>query len=61
MHLPVVVLSGFCDESAIRRAYDLGASAFLIKPGEFSELVSAMKHVMDFWLHAAEAEHRWAA
>src|SRR5437660_6340849 len=23
MHLPVVVLSGFCDEAAIRRAYEL--------------------------------------
>ena len=61
MHLPVVVLSGFCDETAIRRAYELGAAAFLIKPGEFSELVAAMKHVTDFWLHGPEAEHRWAA
>jgi CheY-like chemotaxis protein len=61
MHLPVVVLSGFCDEAAIRRAYELGASAFLIKPGEFSELVAAMKHMTDFWLHGIPAEHRWAA
>jgi CheY-like chemotaxis protein len=63
MHLPVVVLSGFCDEAAIRRAYELGAVAFLVKPAEFGELVTTMKHVTDFWLHGAspEAEHRWAA
>jgi CheY-like chemotaxis protein len=61
MHLPVIVLSGFCDEGAIHRAYGLGASAFLIKPGEFSELVSAMRHVTDFWLHGAQAEERLAA
>jgi CheY-like chemotaxis protein len=61
MRLPVVVLSGFCDEAAIRRAYELGASAFLIKPGEFSELVAAMKHMTDFWLHRPDAEQKWAA
>ena len=63
MYLPVVVLSGFIDEAAIRRAYDLGAAAFLIKPGEFAELVTTMKHVTDFWLHghSPEADHRLAA
>jgi CheY-like chemotaxis protein len=61
MRLPVVVLSGFCDEGAIGRAYELGASAFLIKPAEFAELVTAMKHVTDFWLHRPEDEQRWAA
>jgi DNA-binding NarL/FixJ family response regulator len=61
MQLPVVVLSGFCDEVAIRRAYELGASAFLIKPAEFTELAAAMKHVTDFWLHRPEDEQRWAA
>jgi DNA-binding NarL/FixJ family response regulator len=61
LHLPVVVLSGFCDEAAIRRAYELGAAAFLIKPAEFTELVTAMKHALDFWLHRQEDEQRWAA
>jgi CheY-like chemotaxis protein len=61
MHLPVIVLSGFCEEEAIHRAYQLGASAFLVKPGEFSELAAAMKHVTDFWLHRQDADERWAA
>ena len=50
--------SGVCDETAIRRSYALGASAFLVKPPEFSELVTAMKHVTDFWLHQSQDEQR---
>ena len=56
-HVPVVVLSGFGDESAIRRAYDLGAAGFVVKPGEFRELIATMKHVTEFWLGEAAASH----
>ena len=63
LYLPAVVLSGMCDEADIRRAYDLGAEGFLIKPLEFVELVNVMKHVGDFWLGetTTEAQRRWAA
>ena len=62
-HLPAFILSGCPDEAVARRAYQLGAQDFLIKPVEFNELVAAVRRVGEFWLRArtTDLQQRWAA
>jgi DNA-binding response OmpR family regulator len=48
---PVVVLSSSDDERDVSRAYELGASTYLVKPGEMAELVKALE---TYWQRHAE-------
>lgn len=49
-YLPVVVYSTSENPNDIRRAYDLGANAYLIKPGSYHEVSDMMRRAVDFWL-----------
>jgi CheY-like chemotaxis protein len=51
-HLPVVILTTSTYSPDVKRAYQLGANSFLTKPTHFATLVSEVKQVSDFWLHA---------
>jgi len=48
--LPVIILTGSVHESDTKTAYEEGANSYLIKPGNFNELVETMRNVGDFWL-----------
>jgi CheY-like chemotaxis protein len=48
--LPVVVLSSSNQESDIQRAYRLGASGFLIKPGAPAALIRIVRSIQEYWL-----------
>jgi len=45
--IPVVILSGSGFENEARVAYDLGASAYLVKPAQFQHLVEAIERLRD--------------
>lgn len=49
-YLPLVVYSSSDNPKDIRRAYDLGANAYLIKPGSYHEVSSMMRRAIEFWL-----------
>jgi CheY-like chemotaxis protein len=49
-YLPMVVYSTSDNPDDIRRAYDLGANAYLIKPGSYHEASDLMRRLVDFWL-----------
>jgi CheY-like chemotaxis protein len=49
---PTIVLSSSALEIDVRKAYDLGANTFFVKPGTFAELVSMLKHVEGYWSNA---------
>ena len=49
-YLPMVVYSTSDNPDDIRRAYDLGANAYLIKPGSYHEAGDLMRRLVDFWL-----------
>ncbi len=49
-YLPLVVYSTSDNPNDIRRAYDLGANAYLIKPGSYHEVSAMMSRAIDFWL-----------
>jgi CheY-like chemotaxis protein len=50
--IPVIVLSSSSEDRQVRRAYELGANAYLVKPmNDFADLVGDLER---FWLRRAE-------
>jgi len=44
------VLTGSDQVSEITKAHDLGANSYLVKPGDFNELVEMVKQIKGDWL-----------
>lgn len=47
--VPVVMLTSSREEKDLVRSYDLGANAYVVKPVEFGEFVTAIKEIGLFW------------
>jgi two-component system response regulator len=52
---PIVVLSSSRDEADILEAYRLGAHSFIPKPASFSELMDAVRQVLQYWIGLNES------
>ena len=52
-HLPVIALSTSEEPNYIARAYALGANSYLSKPSDFSDYVTKIKILGEFWFGAA--------
>ena len=52
--IPVIVFSTSTDEGDLRRAYQLGASSYLVKPVGLPELVHAVAVMHEYWLKLIE-------
>lgn len=48
--LPVLILTSSNQRHDIQLAYELGANAFLVKPGSLDALVKMVQSIKDFWL-----------
>lgn len=48
--IPVIILSASRQGSDIKRAYQLGANSYLVKPSTLDELQNMMKLTFDYWL-----------
>jgi CheY-like chemotaxis protein len=48
--MPVVVLSSSNHDADVKRAYDLGANSYLVKPVGFDALVQIVKSLNQYWL-----------
>jgi two-component system response regulator len=53
--LPVVVLTSSREEPDIKRAYELGANSYLVKPVGFEPFVKAVSEAGAYWLLLNEA------
>lgn len=49
-YLPVVMLTTSNERGDIERCYQSGASAYLVKPADFDQLVETMRTVTSFWV-----------
>jgi CheY-like chemotaxis protein len=49
-YLPIVIYSSSDNPKDMRRAYDLGANAYLVKPGSYHEVSDMMRRAIEFWL-----------
>ena len=47
--IPVVVLTSSKEDSDLRRCYELGVNAYVVKPVDFNQFVSAVKQLGLFW------------
>jgi CheY-like chemotaxis protein len=48
--LPVIMLTTSHDYAEIKRAYDLGANSFLVKPTGFKDLAKLVSDLLAYWL-----------
>jgi CheY-like chemotaxis protein len=47
--LPVVMLTASREEPDLKKCYDLGVNAYVVKPVEFRDFLDAVKHIGVFW------------
>jgi CheY-like chemotaxis protein len=47
--IPVVMLTSSQEESDVLRSYELGVNAYVVKPVEFKQFVSAIADLGVFW------------
>jgi CheY-like chemotaxis protein len=50
-HLPVVVLTSSSQDEDVRRAYDLCANSYLVKPVRRDALIDMMQLISRYWAH----------
>lgn len=53
--IPVVVVSSSREDPDIKKAYELGANAYVVKPVNFDDFIKAMRHTGFFWMLVNEA------
>lgn len=47
--LPVVMLTSSREEPDLKRCYELGVNAYVVKPVNFKDFLDAVKHIGIFW------------
>ena len=47
--LPVVMLTSSREEPDLKRCYELGVNAYVVKPVNFKDFLDAVKHLGIFW------------
>ncbi len=47
--IPVVMLTSSREEPDLKRSYELGANAYVVKPVDFEDFIEAVKQVGVFW------------
>jgi CheY-like chemotaxis protein len=47
--LPVVMLTSSREEPDLKKCYELGANAYVVKPVDFSDFIQAVKQLGVFW------------
>jgi CheY-like chemotaxis protein len=52
--IPVVVFTSSREEQDIRRSYQLGANAYVVKPVEFRQYVATVQGLHAFWMSVNE-------
>ena len=52
---PVVVLSSSREPSDVRRAYELGANSFIVKPVQFDQYLPRIGGVVSYWMNLNES------
>lgn len=48
-NIPVVMLSSSRENPDLKKCYDLGANAYVVKPVDFKEFIEAVKQIGFFW------------
>ncbi len=49
-HIPVAIVTSSREDPDIRKAYELGANSYVVKPVDFEQFIDAMSEVGLYWL-----------
>jgi CheY-like chemotaxis protein len=49
--IPIMILSASKEDQDVRKAYQMGTNAYLVKPATLNELQEMVKTAYDFWAH----------
>jgi CheY-like chemotaxis protein len=55
--IPVVVLTAFDSDEAIKEAYDKHANCYVSKPSDLDQLAHVLKTIENFWLRQVRRPH----
>lgn len=55
--IPVVMLTSSREEPDLKKCYDLGVNAYIVKPVNFKDFFEAVKHLGFFWAVLNELPH----
>lgn len=47
--IPVVMLTSSCEEPDLKKCYELGVNAYVVKPVNFNDFLYAVKQIGVFW------------
>lgn len=57
-HIPVIVMTVSKAEEDILKSYNLHANAYIVKPIELDQFISAVKSIENFWLTIVKLPHK---
>ncbi len=49
-HIPIVILTSSDDALDIHACYQAGANGYVVKPGQFEDLITVVHHLWKFWI-----------
>lgn len=49
-HIPVIIITSSRENEDIKKAYDLGANSYVVKPVDFQQFADAVKEIGIYWL-----------
>ena len=49
--IPTIVWSSSKQPDDVRKAYELGATSYVVKPSDFTELQQMIRRIYDYWEH----------
>jgi CheY-like chemotaxis protein len=58
--IPTIIMSSSRLELDIKRAYELGANTYIVKPSSFDELTRFARSVHEYWAIGVKPMTRWA-
>jgi len=53
-HIPVIILTTSSSKQDIRKAYELHANCYIVKPIELDDFFKVIKYIGDFWFTVAK-------
>ncbi len=48
-HIPIIMISGIEDNDKVHAAYAEGANSFLVKPGDYDQLLKMATSLQEYW------------
>lgn len=57
-NIPVIIFTSSGEESDLRRSYELGANAYVVKPVNSKEFRAAMQRIGNYWMSLNMASRR---